>query len=840
MYMKLSELKIGESAIIEKVLGSGQFRKRLLEMGFIQGKEVTVIQKAPLKDPVHYKILDYSISLRSKDAELILVKKITLISTNNGSENVFHNKFTPDLKPFYKNTGDNNPKNRLKIALVGNPNCGKTSLFNQASGAHEHVGNYSGVTIEAKTGHIAYKDYIIDIVDLPGTYSLSAYSPDELYIRKELMGTQKPDIVVNVVDTTNLERNLLLSLQLKEMGLNIVMALNMYDEFSKKKEFLDYPKLSKLLGIPMVPTVCRTGLGISALLETVISVWEGIKSNDSKYLDNEFGIIRPLYINYGSILEPEIRELEEKIVTHLGISDKIYSRYIAVKLIEGDKQIELSLINNYAKGAFIISSKEFLLKKMREKLPEADTETIITDHRYGFISGALRETYRHNKSYRQTLTDKIDHILTNRVLGLPIFLLFMFIVFESTFKIGKYPQDWIQNIVDYFGEIIGGIMSDGPLKDLIIDGIIGGVGGVIVFLPQIVILYFFISLMEDSGYMARAAFIMDKMMHTMGLHGKSFISLIMGFGCNVPAIMSTRTIESRKSRIVTMLVIPFMSCSARLPVYLLFAGTLFPHDSSLVLFSLYLIGILIAIISARVLQAVYFKTEDVPFVMELPPYRRPTIKSLVIHMWNKSKQYLKKMGTVILLASVAIWFLGYFPRNKEIDLNIKKEMNLVQNNSSLSDEQKEVELDNIIRKANKANKEQSYIGRLGKFCEPIIKPLGFDWKMGVSLISGLVAKEVVVSTMGILYTGETNTDENNTDLKNGIISETHQDGSVVVTPLVAFCFMLFVLIYFPCVATIIAVIKESGHWGWGAFSVLYSCTLAYLICFVIYNICKMI
>lgn len=838
--MKLSELKAGESAIIEKVLGSGQFRKRLLEMGFIQGKEVTVIQKAPLKDPIHYKILDYSISLRSKDAELILVKKIDIVVNNNKKANVFQNNFTPDLKPYYKNLGDSNPKKKLKIALVGNPNCGKTSLFNQASGAHEHVGNYSGVTIEAKTGHIVYKDYIIDIVDLPGTYSLSAYSPDELYIRNELMVNKKPDIVVNVVDTTNLERNLFLSLQLKEMGLPIVMALNMYDEFSKKEEFLDYPKLSKLLGIPMVPTVCRTGLGVSALLETVISVFEGIKSKDSKYLDSEFGIIRPLYINYGSVLEPEIRDLDEKISKHLGISDKIYSRYIAVKLIEGDKQIELSLINNHAKGAFIISAKEFLLKKLHEKLPETDTETIITDHRYGFISGALRETYRHNKSHKQTLTDKIDHILTNRLLGLPIFLLFMFIVFESTFKIGKYPQDWIQYMIDYFGEMVGGIMYDGPLKDLIIDGIIGGVGGVIVFLPQIVILYFFISLMEDSGYMARAAFIMDKMMHTMGLHGKSFISLIMGFGCNVPAIMSTRTIESRKSRIVTMLVIPFMSCSARLPVYLLFAGALFPKDSSLVLFSLYIIGVLIAIISARILQAVYFKTEDVPFVMELPPYRRPTVKSLVIHMWNKSKQYLKKMGTVILLASVAIWFLGYFPRNKEIELNSKKQIALVQKDSSMSDEEKETEINNIICNSNKENKEQSYIGRLGKFCEPVIKPLGFDWKMGVSLLSGLVAKEVVVSTMGILYTGEINTDENSADLKNSILSEKYDDGSKVITPLVAFCFMLFVLIYFPCVATIIAVVKESGHWGWGVFSVLYSCSLAYFICLLLYNIFKMI
>lgn len=836
--MKLSELKTGETAIIEKVLGSGQFRKRLLEMGFIQGKEVTVIQKAPLRDPIHYKILDYSVSLRVKDSELIIVKKIDAVVCDNVESELSQNNFTPDLKPYHKYINQDKPKNKIKIALVGNPNCGKTSLFNQASGAHEHVGNYSGVTVEAKTGHIVYKNYFIEIVDLPGTYSLSAYSPDELYIRNELMGDKKPDIVVNVVDVTNLERNLFLSLQIKEMGLPMVMALNMYDEFSKKEEFLDYPKLSKLLGIPMVPTVCRTGLGVSALLETVVSLWDAIQSSDSRYLDDDSGIIRPLYINYGSILEPEIREFSEKISQYLEISDKIHSRYLAVKLIEGDKYIEHHLINNYAKGAFIVSSKNFLIKKVLDKLPETDTETIIADQRYGFISGALKETYRHNRNYKKTLTDKIDNILTNRILGLPIFLLFMFVVFESTFKIGKIPQDWIQNLVDYFGEFIGSIMPDGPLKDLIIDGVIGGVGGVIVFLPQIIILYFFISLMEDSGYMARAAFLMDKVMHTMGLHGKSFISLIMGFGCNVPAIMSTRTIESRKSRIVTMLVIPFMSCSARLPVYLLFVGTLFPNNSSIILFSLYIIGILIAILSARLLQAVYFKTEDVPFVMELPPYRRPTAKSLVIHMWNKSKQYLKKMGTIILFASIVIWFLGYFPQNEEIEMKTNNQITQIVNNKDISKEEKEIQINKIKCDANKANKEQSYIGRLGKFCEPVIRPLGFDWKMGVSLLSGLVAKEVVVSTMGILYTGENNTDENSADLKNSILTEKNSNGTQAITGLTAFCFMLFVLIYFPCVATIVAIIKESGHIGWGIFAVLYSCSLAYLICFLFYNIFK--
>lgn len=834
--MKLSELKNGQKAIILKVEGSGNFRKRILEMGFVQGKEIEVIQSAPLKDPIYYKILDYSVSLRKQEAEMIEVTPIFEVEKDNYFEDIKNNlEISGDiLTPFSRKTVANSDiKTKIKVALVGNPNSGKTSLFNIVSGAHEHVGNYSGVTISSKTGYLKYGDYRIEVVDLPGAYSLSAYSPEEIYIREELTGKNKPDIVINIVDTSNLERNLFLSLQLKEMGLPIVMALNMYDEFSNKKEFLNYPKLGKLLGIPMVPTVSRTGLGVGALFDTIVKIWTAIQENDEKYLDKESGLIRPININYGNTLEPIIKELEAKITKHLEIKDEVYSRYLAVKLIEGDRELENSIMNLYSKGAFIISAKNFALKSLNESKGENYAETIITDQRYGYIAGALKETYIPNRKHKTTISDKIDSILTHKIWGFPIFLLIMFIMFYATFEIGKYPQEWIENLVALFGEWVSSIIPQGPFNDLLVKGVIDGVGGVIVFLPNILILYLFISLMEDTGYMARTAFLMDKLMHKMGLHGKSFISLIMGFGCNVPAIMSTRTIESRKSRLTTILVLPFMSCSARLPVYILFAGVLFPNYSALVLLSMYVIGIIIAVLSARLLQSVHFKKEDTPFVMELPPYRMPTSKSILIHMWSRAWQYLRKMGTVILLASISVWFLGYFPRNEVVDNQFAEQIEIIEN-SNLDQKTKDLQKFEAEKVHNIKHQEQSYIGRMGKLSEPIIEPLGFDWKMGVSLMSGLVAKEIVVSTMGVIYTGDGS--EDNAVLSEKILTEKRADGSNSFTPLIAFSFMLFVLIYFPCTATIIAIAKEAGSWKYGLFSIFYSCTLAYIVSLLVYQI----
>ena len=838
--MNLAQLQTGQKAVIVRVGGSGAFRKRILEMGFVQGKEITAVHNAPLRDPIYYKILDYNVSLRHRDAERIEVHLLEpLEDTPPIPETPQEPLPNPELHSLHR-MDLGHVKTRelptLRIALLGNPNCGKTSLFNQASGAHEHVGNYSGVTIEAKTGYIYYKGYRIELIDLPGSYSLSPYSPEEVYIRNYLTGTERPDMVLNVVDTCNIERNLYLTLQIKELGLPVVVALNMFDEFMERKEYFDYPRLSRLLGIPMIPTICRTGLGLEALFDELVSLGRGLKEGNEQLLNAETGQLRPLRIPYGSLLEPLIGELEQKILEHTDITDTIVARSTAVKLLERDSDIEKQLLAHYTRGGFLISARDFALRKLKEQTDE-EAESLITDARYGFISGALKETYVPQHTGKQTLTDRIDDIVTSRLWGFPLFLLLMGLMFFFTFTLGQYPMDLIDAGVKLLGEWVGDAMSEGPLRDLIVDGIIAGVGGVIVFLPQIVILYLFISLLEDSGYMARAAFIMDKLMHRMGLHGKSFIPLIMGFGCNVPAVMSTRMIESRKSRLITMLVLPFMSCSARLPVYLLLAGAFFPvpWQATLILFSLYIIGVLMAVVSARLLKTSVFKGEDIPFVMELPPYRRPTVRSVALHVWMRSKQYLQKMGTVILAASIIVWFMSYYPRQNEVRQEKDKEIAALQQ-STLPDEIKQARIDSLEHSFATFHQEQSIIGHVGHLSEPIIRPLGFDWKMGVSIVSGLMAKEVVVSTMGVIYTGNgENGDEALSHLSSRMKQEVRSDGSPSFTPIIAYTFMLFVLLYFPCIATLIAIGREAGHWKWGLFAALYSCTVAWFLCFIVYR-----
>lgn len=840
--MRLSELKTGDRAVITQVEGSGVFRKRILEMGFVRGKTVTVVQYAPLRDPVYYRIMDYNVSLRKEDASKIEVNLLSAKATDPSSTDNIKDETTLsatiDEEAFpieYTGTGTTHIKKEpkpegkvIRVALIGNPNCGKTSIFNQASGAHEHVGNYSGVTVEAKEAVFKHKDYRIEIIDLPGTYSLSPYSPEELYIRQYLSEDTRPDLVLNVVDTCNLERNLYLTLQLKEMDLPVVIALNMFDEFEKKGDTFDYKALSGMLGIPMVPTIGRTGEGLPDLFDELISVFEDYNT-----------IVRPIQINYGSIIEPLVQELTEKIKDQLSISSHLSDRYIAVKLLEGDKEID-RFVERQPKGAFILSARDYALHRIEEYLPQgSDAESIITDQRYGFIAGALKQTYRSNYKQLKTLTDKIDHIVTHRFWGFPIFLLFMFIMFEATFVLGQYPMDWIEALVGWIGNMVQEWMPNGSFKDLIVDGVIGGVGGVIVFLPNILILYFFISLMEDSGYMSRAAFIMDKIMHRMGLHGKSFIPLIMGFGCNVPAIMATRTIESKQSRMITMLVTPLMSCSARLPVYLLLAGVFFPESAGLIFFGLYFLGILLAVVLARIFKKTLFKVEDIPFVMELPPYRLPTSRSVFVHMWNKAAQYLHKMGSIILLASVAIWFLSYYPRYSGEEV-LSTQIEQIKNDQLLNQEQKEFRIDVLNRNAHIEQQEQSYIGRFGKVVQPVLAPLGFDWKMSVSLITGMAAKEVVVSTLGVIYTGDSDDgDAAKQRLGERIRQDRDAQGDPSFTPLIALALMVFVLIYFPCIATVVAIGRESGHWKWAVFSIIYSCALAWIMSFLVVQIGKL-
>lgn len=822
--MRLSELNTGEKGVIVKVLGHGGFRKRIVEMGFIKGKTVEVILNAPLKDPIKYRLLDYEISLRRQEAEMIEVvseqEARTTQSPYHGS--IIEEITVPEAEMVALAKGK---RRTINVALVGNPNCGKTSLFNIASGAHEHVGNYSGVTVDAKEGFFDFQGYHFRIVDLPGTYSLSAYTPEEIYVRKHIID-ETPDVIINVVDASNLERNFYLTTQLIDMNVRMVIALNMYDELEASGNKLDYLKLSQLFGVPMVPTVCRKGEGVDKLFHVIIGIYEGsdfltqkkaeirtevledLRDWHETYVpDHKFGshseeehikprgIFRHIHINHGPELERSIQAVKKLISVNEQIRHKYSTRFLAIKLLEDDKDIEL-FVETLPNGGEILALRDKEVQRIYNVMNE-DSEQAITDAKYGFITGALKETFTDNHMEKEQTTRVIDSIVTHRIWGYPIFFLFLYIMFEGTFVLGDYPMQGIEWLVDQLGNLIRNNMAEGPLKDMLVDGIIGGVGGVIVFLPNILILYFFISVMEDSGYMARAAFIMDKIMHRMGLHGKSFIPLIMGFGCNVPAIMASRTIEDRKCRLITMLVNPLMSCSARLPIYLVMVGAFFPNQASFVLLCIYATGIILAVLMARLFSKFLVKGDDAPFVMELPPYRMPTTKSILRHTWEKGAQYLKKMGGIIMIASIIIWFLGYYPQHDAYE--------------TVAEQQ-----------------ENSYIGQIGKAVEPVIEPLGFDWKLGIGLISGVGAKELVVSTLGVLYTNEE--DVENVNLSNRI----------PITPLAALAYMLFVLIYFPCIATLAAIKQESGSWKWALFAAGYTTVLAWCIAFVVYQLGNLI
>ncbi len=820
--MRLSELRTGEKGVIVKVMGRGAFRKRIIEMGFIRGKMVDVIQNAPLKDPIHYKVMGYDVSLRRSDAALIEVVSETEFAHLTNTAQQYTESLDADSGFYQDNELEALALNKGKIinvALIGNPNCGKTSLFNFASGAHEHVGNYSGVTVDAKEGVFTQNGYTFRIVDLPGTYSLSAYTPEELYVRRHLVQEQ-PDVVINVVDASNLERNLYLTTQLIDMDVRMVIALNMYDDLEKSGNKFDHESLAGMIGVPIIPTISKTGFGIEALFNRVISVYEETDP-----------ILRHVHVNYGDTLEKYINALR-KMLKRNGTVDKTYSkRYLAIKLLENDKEVK-QYVQSLPETKPILETCNQYSQQLEEMLKE-DTETALTNARYGFISGALRETFVANKIKEVSSTQIIDLFVTHKVLGFPIFIFFMWFMFEATFKLGEYPMQWIEWGVEQIGNFVRNFMPEGPLKDLLVDGIIGGVGGVIVFLPNILILYLFISFMEDSGYMARAAFLMDKSMHKMGLHGKSFIPLVMGFGCNVPAIMATRTIESRNSRMITMLINPLMSCSARLPVYVLLTGAFFAENASTVLLLMYSSGILLAVIVAKLFKRFLFSKEDVPFVMELPPYRMPTSKSILIHMWEKAKQYLHKMGGIILIASILIWFLGYFPRETEQGKIYESQIEHVNSSNTLSEKEKTETVTELNRLKNMEHQQNSYIGRIGQAIQPALAPLGFDWKISVSLLSGMAAKEVVVSTLSVLYTGDS---EDSQTLPERLQADKDKEGNPVFTPLVALSMMLFVLIYFPCVATVIAIVNESKSWKWGAFVIAYTCTLAWVVSFTVYQL----
>ncbi len=782
----LADMPTHTRCVIAKVHGHGGFRHRILELGFVKGETVSVLKNAPLLDPIEYQIMGSHVSLRRAEAS-----EIEVVSLEEGAhpDNIYHGT----LEEHVAHEAEELSK-QITVALVGNPNCGKTSFFNHATGMREKVGNYSGVTVDAKVGIFQHRGYTINLVDLPGTYSLTEYTPEELYVR-DFITKQQPDVVLNIVDAGNLERNLFLTTQLIDLNPRMVMALNMYDELEKSGDMLDHESLSRMLGFPIVPLVASTGRGLDDVLENIVRVYE-----------DQAGASKHIHINYGEDLEKAIEAVKAQVEKNGPVSGAICARYIAIKLIENDgvTKREVASLPNF-------DEIEQTATKYRTEIEHEyndDISSIISGLKYGFIRGALGETLTHAKDDKRRLSYALDTVLTNRWLGFPVLLLFLWIMFQATFTLGAYPQEWLEIGIDALGRWVSTLLPEGMLNDLIVDGIIAGVGGVLVFLPNILILFLFISLLEDTGYMARAAFIMDKLMHRIGLHGKSFIPYIIGFGCGVPAIMATRTLENPKDRILTILTVPFMSCSARLPVYLLLVSAFFDHHQGLVLMSIYLIGILVAIITATVLNKTVFKNASDQFVMELPPYRIPTLRNTLVHMWDKSAQYLKKMGTVILLASIIIWALGYFPRPTE-------EMTLAQQT------------------------ENSYIGRIGHAVEPVVRPLGFDWKMGVSLVTGLAAKEIVVSSLGILYNDEPTTaateGESDSRLVESLRAQTDELGQPFFTPLKAYTFMLFILLYFPCIAAISAIAREAGR-KWACFSVLYTTCIAWIVSFAVWQI----
>ncbi len=845
--MKLSQLKTGQRAVIVKVQGHGGFRKRIIEMGFVKGKTIESLLNAPLQDPVKYRIMGYEVSLRRDEAELIEIvteeeaAREAMAATAATAADAVADTISETIHLTDQQMRDAATRHRrtINVALVGNPNSGKTSLFNFASGAHARVGNYSGVTVDASEAKASYEGYTFNLTDLPGTYSLSCYSPEEMYVRKHLFD-KRPDIIINVIDASNIERNLYLTSQLVDMNVRMVCALNMYDELERRGDSLDIDTLSTLFGVPMIPTSFRTGMNVELLFHIIINMYEGLDYIDADGRINpevaeeirqwhesyakgrveenhveDFAegarpvknFYRHIHINHGQYVERAIEAVQRPLKASAEIRNRFSTRYLAIKLLEGDTDAT-SRIETLPNAAEILAARDAAAKQIKLDL-QSDAETAIMDAKYGFINGALTEAgfKAGTKEDTYRITHVLDRLLSSKYLGFPIFFLILFLMFQVTFSLGQYPMDWIDAGVAWLGEWVESIMPSGPLRSLVVDGIIAGVGAVIVFLPQILILYFFISLMEDSGYMARAAFIMDKLMHKMGLHGKSFIPLIMGFGCNVPAIMATRTIESRRSRIITMMILPFMSCSARLPIYIMIVGTFFAAVyRSLAMISLYVVGIVVAVIVSRIFSRFILKGDDTPFVMELPPYRWPTAKAIGRHTWEKGKEYLKKMGGVILVASVIVWALGYYPHDDSL--------------------------------SRQAQQEQSLIGRAGKTIEPLFAPQGFNWKLDVSLIAGVGAKEIVASTIGVLYSdddsfADDDSFSDDTEKYSRLHKQMADDG---LTPLAGYCYLLFVLLYFPCIATIAAIKNETGTWRWAIGAALYTTAVAWVVSAIVYQI----
>ncbi len=715
---------------------------------------------------------------------------------------------------------------RLTIALAGNPNSGKTTIFNNLTGTRQKVGNWPGVTVEKKEGVINRFGYQLRIVDLPGTYSLTPFSIEEIVARNFVL-EEAPDLVIDIIDASNLERSLYLATQIRELDCRVLFALNMADLARERGIRIDADKLSELLNVSVVFTVGNKNQGIDELLKKAIEVAE---SEAPPYPRRR--------VKYNKDIEQSIDALKEAIEREIGSEFPYNRRWTAVKLLENDKIVTEKLLA-YAPdtSSKILKESETQRRKLAELFND-DPEIILTDERYGFIEGIIREVQTQSVKRRVDISRNIDLVLTNRFLGFPIFIFFIWAMFQVTFSLGQYPVDAIDYLVYLFSGFLQNILPAGLFKDLIVNGIVAGIGSIIVYLPNILLLFFFIAIFEDTGYMARAAFLMDRIMHLIGLHGKSFIPMLMGFGCNVPAIMATRTLESEKDRKLTILITPFMSCSAKLPVYIILAGAFFGAKAGTVIFMLYLLGIVLSIVVGRIFRSTLFRGEDAPFVMELPPYRVPMIKSLVIHMWDRSKMFLKKMGGVIFIGSVVVWVLSTFPMNvsysRNYDQMIKNVKQRYENqlHSASADERSGVlsELKEQVRQIQREKEaekaEKSYLGIIGKHLEPVFEPIGIDWRGSIALLTGFFAKEIVVSTMGILHAA----DEEGTgeELENSLA----ESG---MTALSALSMMIFVLLYMPCLATVGVISRETGSARWAVFSIVYSTCLAWVFAFIVYN-----
>jgi len=843
----LSEMKVGEKGLILSVQAKGEIRRRILDMGLVSGVNFRVVRMAPLGDPIEIRLRGFHLSLRKEEAATISVllkghmgdgkpmsqhgsrhvrprhlrrhsaarKEFFEARLHGQKEYIPQRKYGPLHSPQSHKSGSNGNRKDISVALVGNPNSGKTSIFNLLVGSNRTVGNFSGVTVEKYEGVVKHKGYTIRVIDLPGTYSLSAYSPEEVITRNYLLN-EETDVVIDVVDGSNLERNLYLTTQLMELETDVLVAMNMFDEVKKSGIQIDFKQLQTLLGSHVIPTSAVTKTGFSSLLDHVIRVFEGkitISKNKLTYSDR---------------MEEVISELEEKITGDPELTAQYSSRWLSIKLLENDQ-----MVVDLLRESDIFETLKPILEEASKYYGEkyrSDTELIITEDRHSFIRGAMKETVKEGEKGKITLTDKIDSVLLNRLMGLPIFIAIMWLMFQFTFTLGQPFVELIESGFSLAGRELSSLLPEGVFRSLLTDGVIAGVGGVIVFIPNIILLFLAIAVLEGSGYMARAAFVIDKVMHKAGLHGKSFIPMLTGFGCSVPAIMATRTLKNRSDRIVTMMIIPFMSCGAKLPVYILLIGAFFPPAvAGNVLFGIYMFGVLIAIISAKILKKAFFKGESEPFVMELPPYRMPTVKSVIYQTSFKARMYLKKAGTIILLASILIWGASNFPKDQQLETESVQAREKVMKKNDISDMDKEKMIRNMEFNHRSRQLQYSIAGRIGKFIEPGISPLGFDWRIGVALTAGFAAKEIVVSTLATIFSlGEVEKDA--TDLENRL-----KDDPGFSIP-VALSLMIFVLLYVPCIAATTVFHKESGSWRWTRFYILYTISVAWAMSFIVYRV----